>query len=127
MHNRPLHPSYFCYNSNDRQVAIFRNHFVFDISPSVQGNKLQTKRLSYRTMSKKRNKSVKPKLRRRKTYAQKHPCAKNRISISPEKEPEIERVVLIVVIIIFLLATLVFLITGGTPGYDWYPNRGRYR
>ena len=51
-------------------------------------------------MSKKRNKSVKPKLRRKKTYAQKHPRAKNKISISSEKEPEIERVVMIVVIII---------------------------
>ena len=78
-------------------------------------------------MSKKRNKSDKPKLRRKKTYAQKHPRAKNKISISSEKEPEIERVVMIVVIIIFLVATLVFLITGGTPGYDWYPNRHRYR
>lgn len=78
-------------------------------------------------MSEKRNKSAKPKLRRKKTYAQKHPHAKRRNSISPENEAEKIGVIGIVVIIIFLVATLVFLITGGTLGYDWYPNRGRYR
>jgi hypothetical protein len=78
-------------------------------------------------MSKKRNRSVKPKPRRRKSFAQKYPHTKKREIQPQEKDPEQLGTIAIVVIIIFLVATLVFLITGGTPGYDWYPNRGRYR
>jgi hypothetical protein len=79
-------------------------------------------------MSKKRNKSVKPKQRRRKSYAQKHPRAKKREIQDQMNDPQKLRVIEIILIIIFLISVVVFFLTGGTGyGYDWYPNRHRYR
>ena len=78
-------------------------------------------------MSKKRNKSVKPRKRKRKSYAQKHPHA-NRVSSSPqEAEDNVSKIVTMIILIIAIVALLVYLIQGGQPGYDWYPNRHRYR
>ena len=79
-------------------------------------------------MSKKRNKSVKPKPRRRKSYAQKHPPAKKGLPpVKVEAEDNVSKIVTIIILIIAIVALLVYLIQGGQPGYDWYPNRHRYR
>lgn len=78
-------------------------------------------------MSKKRNRSVKSRSRRRKSYAQKHPNANRVSSSSQEAEDNVSKIVTIIILIIAIVALLVYLIQGGQPGYDWYPNRHRYR
>ena len=78
-------------------------------------------------MSKKRNKSVKPKLRRRKSYAQKHPPAKKGLPPVNVEGNDVPKIVMIIILIIAIVSMLVYLIQGGQPGYDWYPNRHRYR
>lgn len=78
-------------------------------------------------MNKKRNKSVKPRKRRRKSYAQKHPYANRVSSSSQETEDNVSKIVIIIILIIVIVSLLVYLIQGGQPGYDWYPNRHRYR
>jgi hypothetical protein len=40
---------------------------------------------------------------------------------------DVPKIIMIIILIIFIVALLVYLIQGGQPGYDWYPNRHRYR
>lgn len=79
-------------------------------------------------MSKRRKKRVKPKQCRRKSYAQQHPHAKKLYIQAKDKEPEKMGVIEIIVFIIFIISLVIFFLEGGTGyGYDWYPNRHRYR
>ena len=78
-------------------------------------------------MSKKRNKSVKSKPCRKKSYAQKHPPAKKGLPPVKVEGDDVPKIIMIIILIIFIVALLVYLIQGGQPGYDWYPNRHRYR
>jgi len=78
-------------------------------------------------MSKKRNKSVKPKPLRKKSYAQRHPQAKKGLPPVKLEGDDVPKIIMIIILIIFIVALLVYLIRGGQPGYDWYPNRHRYR
>lgn len=78
-------------------------------------------------MSKKRHSVAKTRNRRKKSYAQKHPRSKKGISSPQVKGNDVPKTLMIILLIIFLVATLIYLILGGQPGYDWYPNRHRYR
>lgn len=69
-------------------------------------------------MSKKRKKSVKPKPRRRKSYAQKHPPAKKGLPPVKVEGDDVPKIIMIIILIIFIVALLVYLIQGGQPGYD---------
>lgn len=73
-------------------------------------------------MNKKRNKSVKPKSRQRKSHAQKRPRA-NRVSTSPqEAKNKSSKVIMIIILIIAIVALVLCLIQGGGHTYDYYPG-----
>ena len=78
-------------------------------------------------MSQKRHKIVKPKSSRKKSYAQKHPRAKKEAGLLQKTKDEVPKIIMIILLIVVIVATLLYLIQGGQPGYDWYPNRHRYR
>lgn len=73
-------------------------------------------------MSKKRNKSVKPKAREKKSYAQKHPPAKKGLPPVKVEGDDVPKLLMIIILIIAIVAVLFYLIQGGVAGYDRYPG-----
>lgn len=74
-------------------------------------------------MSKKRNKSVKPKPRRKKSYAQKHPPAQKGsppVKVEGNDAPKLLIIILLIIAIVALL--LRSILGGGGHTYDYYPG-----
>ena len=73
-------------------------------------------------MSRKRNKSVKPKSRRRNSYAQRHSRAKSANSLPQEVKDNDSIIITMIILIIAFVALLLCLIQGGGHTYDCYPG-----
>ncbi len=78
-------------------------------------------------MSKKRHSANRTRKQRKKSYVQKHPQSKEGGGSPRVEGNDVPKTLMIILLIIFFIAILIYLIQGGQAGYDWYPNRHRYR